>query len=373
MIRPRKKGKPAVPNLYEDGGYYSWRHPVTGKTYGLGRNRQAAIHQAIEANLHVEELIAKPRLLDRLTDDADRTVARWIERYESEVLPERDYKRATERLARAMGRAVVKAHGEFHIARWTPLHANELIRSYARQGKRQMALQLRSYLIDLCGEAVNAGWLPSNIAANIRTPKVTVQRARLALEDFLAIYAKAGEIHHPWVQRAMELALVTGQRREDLAAIEFAPSKTAKSWVEGSWMRVIQQKTKNTEGARIAIPLSLRLQAVNWSVGEVVSRCRDNVLSRFLLHHSHRGARIQPGDPIGLQSLTRTFSEALKASSVAWEEGRTPPSFHEIRSLSKRLYDQQGTDTKALLGHKSDKIAATYADPREPRWIEVTG
>jgi hypothetical protein len=373
MIRPRKKGKPSVPNLYEDGGYFSWRHPVTGKTFGLGRNRQAAIHQAIEANLHVEELIAKPRLLDRLTDDTDRTVAEWIRRFESDILHERDYKPATERLARAMGRAVVKAHGEFHIARWTPLHANELVRSYARGGKRQMALKLRSYLIDLCGEAVNAGWIQTNIAANIRTPKVVVSRSRLDLESFLAIYRKAGEIHHPWVQRAMELALVTGQRREDLAAIEFAPSKTAQSWVEGSWLRVVQLKHKGASASRVAIPLSLRLQAVNWSVGEVVSRCRDNVLSRYLLHHSHRGANCKPGDPIGLQSLTRTFSEALKASGVAWEEGRTPPSFHEIRSLSKRLYDQQGTDTKALLGHKSDKIAATYADPREPRWIEVIG
>jgi hypothetical protein len=373
MIRPRKKGKPAVPNLYEYDGYFSWRHPVTGKTFGLGRNRQAAIHQAIEANLHVEELIAKPRLLDRLTDDADRTVARWVERYESDVLPERDYKPATTRLAIAMGRAVKNAHGEFHIARWTPLHVNELIRSYARQGKRQMALQLRSYIIDLCGEAVNAGWIQTNIAANIRTPKVVVRRARLDLDAFLAIYAKAGDICHPWVQRSMELALVTGQRREDLAAIEFAPSKTAKSWVDGGWLRVIQQKSKTAQGSRIAIPLSLRLQAVHWSVGEIVSKCRDNVLSRFLLHHSHRGAAVQPGDPIGLQSLTRTFAEALKASGVAWEEGRTPPSFHEIRSLSKRLYDEQGTDTKALLGHKSDKIAATYADPREPRWIEVTG
>jgi hypothetical protein len=194
MIRPRKKGKPAVPNLYEDDGYYSWRHPVTGKTFGLGRNRSAAVHQAIEANLHVEELIAKPRLLDRLTDDADRTVKSWVEQFEDD-LADRDYKPATERLARAMGRAVVKAHGEFLVARWTPLHVSNLVKSYAKAGKRQMALQLRSYLIDLCGEAVNAGWLQTNIAANIRSPKVTVQRSRLDLESFLSIYRKAGEIH----------------------------------------------------------------------------------------------------------------------------------------------------------------------------------
>jgi hypothetical protein len=373
MIRPRKKGKPAVPNLYEDGGYYSWRHPVTGKTFGLGRNRQSAVHQAIEANLHVEELLVKERLVDRITDDQKRTVKNWIKRYEDEILPERNRKAATIRLAKAMGRAVLKEYADYHMSRLEPKHVDDLVRAYARQGKRQMARLLRSYLIDMCGKAVNAGWSKMNIAAEIDPVSVEVRRARLDLDAFLAIYRKAGEIHHPWVQRAMELALVTGQRREDLAAIEFSASAKATAWVDGGWLRVIQQKSKTASGSRVAIPLSLRLQAVHWSVGEIVSKCRDNVLSRYLLHHSHRGARIQPGDPIGLQSLTRTFSEALKASGVAWEEGRTPPSFHEIRSLSKRLYDQQGTDTKALLGHKSDKIAGMYGDPREPRWIEVTG
>ncbi|MBN3824934.1 hypothetical protein G3O00_15090 [Burkholderia sp. Ac-20384] len=50
------------------------------------------------------------------------------------------------------------------------------------------------------------------------------------------------------------------------------------------------------------------------------------------------------------------------------------PSFHEIRSLSKRLYDKQGNvDTKALLGHMSDMSAETYADARgiEPIRLKV--
>ena len=49
------------------------------------------------------------------------------------------------------------------------------------------------------------------------------------------------------------------------------------------------------------------------------------------------------------------------------------PTFHEIRSLSKRLYAAQGNvDTKALLGHKDEKTAALYADPRGSEAIRVT-
>lgn len=366
MIRPRKRGKPNVPNLYEDGGYYSWRHPLTGKTYGLGRDRADAIHQAVEANLHVADLLAKPRLLDRLTDDHERTVAAWVDRFEADIVPERTYAASSIRHLKAFGRMVKKAHGELHVERWTPRHVDELVRGYARAGKRYTALQLRSYLRDLCGKAVNAGWLTLNIAAEIDAPSVRPKRARLTLEQFLEVH-KAAASMPAWVQRSMELALVTAQRREDLAVVEFTKRKDSTAWVELPWLRVIQQKTDT----RVAIPLSLRLQVVNWSVGDVAARCRDNVLSRHLLHHSLRTGSVRPGDTVGLQSITRAFREALRVAGVKWEDGRTPPTFHEIRSLSERLYREQGVDTQALLGHKSAKMTDAYNDPRAPRWVEV--
>jgi integrase len=48
-----------------------------------------------------------------------------------------------------------------------------------------------------------------------------------------------------------------------------------------------------------------------------------------------------------------------------------PPSFHEIRSLAKRLYDAEGVNTKDLLGHKTERMAATYADGRGYDWVTV--
>ena len=42
-----------------------------------------------------------------------------------------------------------------------------------------------------------------------------------------------------------------------------------------------------------------------------------------------------------------------------------PPTLHEVRSLSVRLYDVQGgVDTQALAGHSSADMTAVYADPR---------
>ena len=51
-------------NLYESGGYYTWRDPRTKKKFGLGRDVADAIEQAREAN---EALAARPRLTDRIS------------------------------------------------------------------------------------------------------------------------------------------------------------------------------------------------------------------------------------------------------------------------------------------------------------------
>lgn len=45
------------------------------------------------------------------------------------------------------------------------------------------------------------------------------------------------------------------------------------------------------------------------------------------------------------------FSKARDLARIDWGEG-SPATFHEQRSLSERLYKEQGLDTQKLLGHK---------------------
>jgi integrase len=67
----------------------------------------------------------------------------------------------------------------------------------------------------------------------------------------------------PWLRNAIALALVSGQRREDVARATFADVR------DGAWW-VVQGKTK----ARVAIPLELRLDAFRMSLEDVVRQCR---------------------------------------------------------------------------------------------------
>lgn len=346
------------PNLYVRRGYYAWTDPRDGKVYSLGKEKRQAVAEAVEANLALLNSLHRERLVNRLAGHADSTVAAWCERYRA-ILAERKLSKAT---AQAFGRRLLTVEekwGKRSLPSVTTRDVAELLATWGDAGKRRMAQAVRSLLLDFFREAIAAGWLESNPVAPTRAPRIEVARARLTLEAFLAIYEQAKAMP-AWVQRSMELALVTGQRREDLREMGPRNARDGKLWI-----------TQGKTGANVCIPLSLHLQAVGWSVGEIVARCRGTVVSKHLLHHACHIGRAKPGDPIRLQSITGAFAEARDNTGITWPDGKTPPTFHEIRSLSARLYADQGIDAQALLGHKSPDMTAIYRDVRGAEWIEV--
>jgi len=352
-------------NLYERGGYFAWRDPRDGKEYGLGRDRRSAVAQAIAANHEVEGARGKRGLVDRLATGKDNSVSAWCDRY-LEML---DARREAEKIAAStridFGRRMEqfrKAWGEMRIDAVTTRDIADFLDQWESAGKARMAQAMRSLAYDFFRSAQAKGWVKSNPVEPTKAPEVEVRRARLSLEDFQAIHEVAVKEYAPWLARAMELALVTGQRREDIAALGPRDVRDGKLWV-------IPKKTEKHK-VRICIPLDLRLQAVNWSVGEVIARCRDNVLSRHLIHHAAFAGRAKPGDKVRAHTITQWFAEARDKTGRRWPDG-TPPSFHEIRSLAARLYDKEGVNAQALLGHKSAEMTALYRDSRGSEWVEV--
>lgn len=91
-----------------------------------------------------------------------------------------------------------------------------------------------------------------------------------------------------------------------------------------------------------------------------------------LKDHRRGKSGVQPGDAVFRDRITKAFTEARELAGIT---GENSPTFHEIRSLSKRTYMQQGNvDTKVLLGHTTEKASNIYADPRgaEPLRVRVS-
>lgn len=378
----RKRHWPA--GLYErDDGYFSWRNPLTGEELGIGRVPLAeASAQAIEANLHVRGLMQKPRLIDRLTGDAQRSVTKLVESFEAMVqkrVDAGDLSPVTLKQHKSYGRALDRAWGARAAASITTLDAASLLDTWKDLDQHRSAAAAKSYGTDLFRHAEAKGWIERGSNPFTVTEKITVRvrRARLTFAHFQEIYGAAGALE-PWVQRSMELALVSAQRREDLAAAEFKPRQDAAgryltpAFLAERMFWVRQQKVENSSGMQLRIPYELALRVVGWSLEAVVARCRDDVVSRHLLHHSkRRGTQCEPGDQIWIDTITKGFRRARDRTSLRWE-GQDPPTFNEIRSLAARLYEAQGNvSVQALLGHTDPATTRIYTDARGAAWHDI--
>ncbi|MBA5808553.1 tyrosine-type recombinase/integrase [Morganella morganii] len=191
-----------------------------------------------------------------------------------------------------------------------------------------------------------------------KQPRNRIKRERLSLEEWQAIFSQAEHYPH-YLRCGMLLAVVTGQRLGDISDMKFSD-------VWDDMLHIEQEKT----GVKLAIPLSLRCQAIGMSLREVITFCRDRVVSKYLVHYQHTTSQAQKGEKVTANTLTTTFRKARDKCGIKWEEG-TAPTFHEMRSLSECLYRQQGINTKNLLGHKNQQQTDKYHDDRGKDWTRV--
>ncbi|WP_211103492.1 phage integrase Arm DNA-binding domain-containing protein [Azospirillum sp. TSA2s] len=341
--RRSSKTKSLPPNLYVRNGYFTWRDPRTGREFGIGRDRIDAIDQAIEANHKVAGGFSKRRLADRLETGKDDSVSTWCDRYLEALAARLDAGKiaaSTHYLSSQRCEKFRAAWGARPIASIEVRDIADFLDAWETAGKNRMAKAMRSLAFDFFRAAQTKGWIKQNPVSPTKAPTAEVKRARLSLEDFKAIHAVAAKEFAPWLARAMELALLTGQRREDLVRLGPRDVREGRLWV-------IPTKTKK-HGVRIRIPLELRLQVVNWSVGEVIAKCRGPVLSQFFIHHSGHVGGAKPGEPVRGQTVTAAFAAARDKTGRSWSGN--PPSFHEIRSLAARLYHDQGRECTNATG-----------------------
>lgn len=352
-------------HLNQNGaGYFYWRDPDTKKSHGLGRDQAKAFAEARAANLAVEQRRGPRNLAQKLLEPAGKTLNVWTGEYEQIYVETREATASTIQTIKSGIRAVRTA--PFLEKNLRSIKTDEVatfIEDATVQRGAQMAALIRRTLLDMFREAEVKGLIASgaNPVTVTRVPKFNVERSRLTWENFQKVY-KAAEQMDPWVARSFELALLTAQRREDVANMMFADVKDGFLFVE-------QEKTK----VKIRIPVAVRLDVIGLSLEDVIKRCRDRFVSRSMVHYSKQASGRLPGDPVNKSLITRSFQAARETAEIVWDEGKTAPTYHEIRSLSARLYtDQYGKEfAQAILGHKSATMTAMYRDTRGAEWTEV--
>ncbi|MFH8134175.1 phage integrase Arm DNA-binding domain-containing protein [Pantoea osteomyelitidis] len=372
MARPRKYNI-NIPGLscYMDARtkkvYWRYKHPVTGKFHGLGIDESEAKTIATEANnrlaaQQVNQLLKVRNEISR-SQSKGISVTTWVDKYlkiQNERLNTGEIKLNTYKQKLAPVKAFVSSYGLRGIDEITVRDVAELIEDYKERGQNRMAQIVRMVLIDVYKEAQHAGEVPPgyNPASATKQPRSRIQRERLSLEEWHKIF-EAAENMPNYIQNSMLLAVVTGQRLGDIAKMQFKD-------IWDGHLHIHQMKT----GAKLAIPLSLRCEALNITLEEIITRCRDRIVSKFIIHHHHTTAQAVRGGPVMGNTITGGFKQARNKTNLRWSNG-TPPTFHEQRSLSERLYREQGLNTQQLLGHKNQLQTDKYNDDRGKEWTVV--
>lgn len=341
--------------LYEKRpGYYTWRNPLTGKELTLGSvTLQYAKNEAMLANRHIAQTEA-PSLVAILKGET-HTIADLLER-----MPVSE-KKNTAASYRSQDNHIRSELGAILCRDITVKNCADFLEQFLVDDKARTADAVRSRLINVFRKGMALGWVERNVAEATEKHPAPVRRGRLSLEMFLKIRAAADM----WLPFAMNLALLSGQDRSTLAGAQRTDITRNKANPSLDVITLQRIKTQDTN-APVAIPLDIRLDAIGLSLREALAQ-RAPVVSAHLICHVRQHADTYPGDPLHPDTISKAFTEARQKAKIPdiLPDGHTAPTFHEIRSLSKRLYDAQGNvDTKALLGHKSDQAAATYADAR---------
>jgi integrase len=352
--RPRsRKNKDLPANLYRanGGASYRYRHPVTGKIFGMGVDKA----KAVAAAKHLNSLLVVP--VDLVgTVLGQVTVAQHIKWMKTDWVPEQEWSTDTLSLFDIRMRDLIKAFGNKPVDEVT---VKDMADMYEGRTPR-VSNQIRQYANHFFRTAIARGLTDSNPAEATLKRKERKQRKRLTLEQFMAVRRMAPA----WLANAMNLALVTLQRREDIVKMKFSD-------IRDGHLYVIQEKTKKYDTGYLRIQITPELD-------KVLKACRDEVASPFVIHRKpERRVRWQGQEhwtQIKPEMVTRKFKEVSeKVSTIAAMPEPERPSFHEIRALGIKLYKDAGTDPQQLAGHASANMTKNYdSDHDEIRWVEVS-
>ena len=219
-----------------------------------------------------------------------------------------------------------------------------IIDQFSQQKKQNKAVRMYLFFKQCFKTAWARGIIENDPAARLERPVCKVKRERLELNEFLKILKITKLLAPEYVYIGMLAALITGRRPCELVNITMND-------IESDYLNVKTAKT----GVIVSLPIDLKLKLIGTSLSDLFVMTNGK---KYLVERDGINPKVAP------QSLSTWFFKMREASEIYADEGRTPPSFYEIRSLSALLYNDQGIDVNKLLGHTSLSSTRIYADRR---------
>jgi integrase len=357
MGRVRSRTRAGWPeNLYTCKNGFKYRHPISRKDTWMGTDRARAFEAARKLNAM---LMRANDLVDRVAGRGE-TIADAIKVFRAEDMPGRKWAAKTAETYNSILKRIEAEIGNRELGGFVVRDCATFVRDITEGARARQQFRLVLGWVLAC--AVEEGWISMNPALQTRKALYERQRERLTLNAYNAIWNVAA----PWLRNAMDLSLLTLLRREDVVSARFTDVHDDSLWI-------VPCKTENSTGVRLKIVLSTEL-------GAVISRCRDDVVSPYLVHRlpekarprEKRAATRDHHTQVLPEQLSRAFADAREEAGIV---SKNPPTFHEIRSLGGALLREAGwsvEQVQALMSHTSEAMTKHYLAGHEAPWTEVT-
>lgn len=363
-----------VENLYQKTDkrngktYYTYKHPESGKSIGLGSDRAQAFAAATEANQVFSE-----RKLDRLRHILEQDAGKvrltgisaklWATKYielQKIRLADGEIKESTYENNTYRANIFAKRFSTKGLKELTVKDIAGVLDELKSRDKKSFAEKIRSTWIDMFNEAQRAGEVDTgfNPAQVTRAIKPTVYRKRITKEDMTLMMNSKKYLRDHLNKMLFKLAITTGLRGADLRKLKFKDVKEGHLLVETS---------KSNGKMKIAFPLTLTNPFLGESLGDIIKQCRKtNIATPYMLHLTRKG---HVGKPCSADAITRRFLAVKRSCPEIAEKNIT---LHEIRSFAARTYKEASYDTQTLLGHKTPDMTERYEDDRLDSYKFIT-
>jgi enterobacteria phage integrase len=329
-------------HLFEQNGYYRYKHPAMRQFVYLGNNKQVAVRLTMQLNVGLSPLDS--RVVSALRHSVNNytksgtTFAQFFHCFQKDILPNKELSAKTINAYRYYLKRFSKEYGSYDI--------NQIslkdISTFLSPLSPVTSNRFRAILSVFWKYAMAAGLVSDNLPAKTLKKRVIVQRERLSVDGFKAIRSYAPD----WLKNAMDIALITGQRVGDIA-------KMKHSDIKDGFLYLKQGKTSQ----------ALKIPVIGHFLG-IINRCKSNGCDNFITIDNKSITSIK---------ISQEFSLSRKESGF-YDNIQSPPTFHEIRSLSARLQKQSGIDKKITqnwLGHSSEQMTDLYLSRCEDDYQEI--
>jgi len=364
-------------NLYETTNgkgtgavYYRYKNPETKKFHGMGKNKNEAISAAKSLN---DKLIGVTSLVDSVLHPSTsvESLCDSYLAYKSNLTGKKVLAKSTINEIRGAHKKIKAYFNGWKCRQLTTLAISQFLDSIfdpeENEGHARERDKTRKQFSALCGYGQAKGELDINPAEPCLKIGNPPEVERHNKDGWKMIYNAA----EPWMQKAMDICMLTTQRRGDICNMK-------KENIKDGVLYVVQEKTHKHDTGYLAIKITPEL---NEALTRTIGKDRVNIVSPYLIHRKPR-AYTERQKAAGIHFsyinkdyLTKEFKRLRDDVTHAYDHLPMVqrPGFHQGRALAIHEHKKQGCAPQQLAGHSSEKMTDNYdARHEDINWVDAS-